>query len=119
MNGNLALTYPTNPLMRIGQTLGLSVGLFLFYSATIIGLMEHGYIFMNTNSAFTLIKNTTFFSELQPSKFYIFVAGHYPTIILLGIAFMIYKLLFADIVNAMILSIFAAIKKKRSAGGGG
>lgn len=117
MNGNLAISYPKTPLGKTLQIPLLAVFLFCFFFATVIGLAEHSYIFVSTDSAFTLLKSTVFYADFQSSKFFLFVFSHLPTTIILGIGFIIYKLLFADIIHPIILSLLASLKKGRSGGG--
>ena len=69
---------------------------------------------MNTDSIFSLIKSTLLYSGLQSSRFYIFLFAHLSTIIILSIGFIIYKILFADIIHSMIASIITSIKNKRT-----
>lgn len=53
------------------------------------------------------------YSKLQSSLLFTFVASHLPTIIILSIGFIIYKMLFSDITNALILSFISSLKKHK------
>lgn len=118
MNGDLSISYPSSSPARFIQTFLISIGLFFFFAAVVLGLVERSYIFMGTESAFLLFKKMTFYSEFQSSHFAVFVISHLPSIIILGVGFIIYKLLFADIVYLLILSAIASIKR-RSGGNNG
>lgn len=118
MNGDLSISYPSSPPARFIQTLLIWVGLFFFFAAVILGLVERSYIFMGTESAFLLFKKMAFYSEFQSSHFAAFVISHLPSIVILGVGFIIYKLLFADIVYMLVLSVIASIKKRWGWGGG-
>lgn len=114
LNGGILVTLPKTPLAKIFQTLVLSIGLIAFIVAIALGLIEKSYIFVHTDSAFTLIKKTLWYSDIRSAEFIRFVNLHLPTIIILSIGFAIYKLLLADIVNALIVSLIANMKKQRS-----
>lgn len=125
LNGGITVTLPKNVFGKILQTLGVTLVLILFLLAIFIGLVDKSYIFVHTDSAFTLIKKLGFYSDIQGSLLFSFVASHIPTIIILSIGYIIYKILFADIVNAMVLSLIKSLKKakaseeKKHDGGGG
>lgn len=118
MNGGIVVSLPKSPAGKIFQTLALGVLLVLFLLAVFLGLVEKSYIFLHTDSAFTLMKKLASFSELQSSMLFVFVASHLPTIIILSIGFIIYKMLFADIVNALMASLIVSLKKHKIATGG-
>lgn len=124
MNGGIVVSLPKTSLGKILQTLSLSIILILFLIAVFLWLVEKSYIFLHTDSAFTLLKGFASYSELQSSLLFTFVASHLPTIIILSIGFIIYKMLFSDIVSALIVSLVASIKKHKMGtwgdqGGGG
>ncbi|MDD2916594.1 MAG: hypothetical protein PHH70_01980 [Candidatus Gracilibacteria bacterium] len=114
INGGVSVPLPKSPIGRIFQTFALSAGLILFLSAVLLGLIEKSYIFVHTDSAFALIKRFDLFSELQSSIFLAFVTAHLPTIIILSIGFIIYKMLFSEIIGAIIVSVLVSIKNRRS-----
>ena len=114
INGGIIVTLPRNPLSQIFQTLVLSGVLVVFYLAVFLWLVERSYIFLHTESAFTLIKTTSFYLKLQSSLLFTFVTAHLPTIIILSIGFIIYKILFSDIIHALLLSLIASIKKHKA-----
>lgn len=64
------------------------------------------------------MKKFAFFGDIQGSILFRFVTSHLPTIIIVSIGFIIYKMLFADIVNALIASLIASIKKHKIGGSG-
>jgi hypothetical protein len=119
MSGGISVTLPKTILGKIFQTITLTFLLILFLTAVFLGLIEKSYIFVHTNSAFVLIKKLTSYSELQSSLLFTFVSAHLPTIIIVSIGFIVYKILFADIVNSLIASLIEQLKKQRNAGGGG
>ncbi|MDP2104305.1 MAG: hypothetical protein Q8K26_05275, partial [Candidatus Gracilibacteria bacterium] len=119
INGDLSISYPSSSPARFIQTFLISIGLFLFFTAVVVGLVERSYIFMGTESAFVLFKKFAFYSEFQGSHFALFVISHLPSIVILGVGFIIYKLLFADIVYMLVLSIIASIKRRGGGNNGG
>lgn len=119
MNGGVTVTLPKSPIGKILQTLALSLVLILFLIAVFLGLAEKSYIFLHTDSAFTLVNKFALYSKLQGSLLFTFVASHLPTIIILSIGFIIYKMLFSDITNALILSFIASLKKHKVSVGAG
>lgn len=104
---------------KIIQTILLAILLFLFVLSIVFGLTEKLYIFHDTNSIFTLLKLTDFYSEFQTSKIYAYTLLHLPLTIILSISFVIYKLLLSDIVTAVLLSVLASLNKPRVGGHGG
>ncbi|MDD5377478.1 MAG: hypothetical protein PHH16_05200 [Candidatus Gracilibacteria bacterium] len=119
LNGGIVVTLPKSQLGKVFQTLALSLSLIIFLIAVFLGLVEKSYIFIHTDSAFILLKKLASYSELQSSLLFRFVTSHLPTIIILSIGFIIYKLLFSDIVNALLASLIASIKKHKIGSGGG
>jgi hypothetical protein len=115
INGGIIVTLPKNPIEKIFQTVVLSIGLVLFLVAVFLWLVEKSYIFSHTDSFFASVKKLSSYSELQGSLLFTFVSSHLPTIIILSIGFIIYKLLFADIVNALIASLITSLRKQKIA----
>lgn len=115
MNGGIVVTLPKSALGTIFQTIALSLMLVVFLIAVFVGLVDRSYIFLHTDSAFTLMKKLAWYSELQSSMLFTFITAHLPTIIILSIGFIIYKMLFADITNALAASLMASIKKHKIA----
>ncbi|OIO75621.1 hypothetical protein AUJ87_04470 [Candidatus Gracilibacteria bacterium CG1_02_38_174] len=118
MNGGINVSLPKSALGMIFQTLILSFILVLFLLAVFLGLVDKSYIFLHTDSAFILMNKFASFSELQSSLLFVFVSSHLPTIIILSIGFIIYKMLFADIVNTTMAGLIENIKKKKVTSGG-
>ncbi len=119
MSGGISVTLPKTILGKIFQTITLTFLLILFLTAVFLGLIEKSYIFVHTNSAFVLIKKLTSYSELQSSLLFTFVSAHLPTIIIVSIGFIVYKILFADIMNSLVSSLIEHLKKQRNAGASG
>jgi len=119
MSGGISVTLPKTVLGKIFQTISLTFLLILFLTAVFLGLIEKSYIFIHTESFFTYIKKLSIYSELQSSLLFTFVSAHLPTIIIMSIGFIIYKILFADIVNSMVTSLIEQLKKQRNTGAGG
>lgn len=64
-----------------------------------------------------MVKKLISYSELQSSMLFVFVTLHLPTIIILSIGFVIYKMLFSDIMSALLISLIISLKKHRIAAG--
>ena len=116
MSGGISVTLPKTLVGKIFQTITLVFLLVLFLTAVFVGLIEKSYIFVHTDSFFTFFKKLSFYSELQSSLLFTFVSGHIPTIIILSIGFIIYKILFADIVNSLASSLIEQLKKQKQNG---
>lgn len=119
MNGGISVTLPKTPVGKIVQTISLSLLVVLFLLAVFLGLAEKSYIFLHTDSAFALANRFAFYSKLRQSLLFAFAASHLPTIIILSTGFIIYKMLFSDIVNALTVSLIASLKKHHMGMGGG
>lgn len=111
INGGVTITLPKNIWGRIFQTFFLSFLLVFFLLAVLLWLIEKNYIFFHTESAFILIKRLMFYEELQNSLLFSFIFSHLPTIIIFSIGFITYKMLFADIIAGLIMSIIENTKK--------
>ncbi|MDD2892231.1 MAG: hypothetical protein PHQ95_04665 [Candidatus Gracilibacteria bacterium] len=118
VNGGVSITLPKNIGGKIFQTFFLSFLLIFFLLAVLLGLIEKNYIFFHTESAFVLIKRFMFYEELQNSLLFSFIFSHLPTIIIFSIVFIIYKMLFADIITGLIMSIIENTKKHTKDKGG-
>ncbi len=82
-----------------------------------LGLVEQNYIFLHTDSAFVFLKQFTFYADIRNSIVFTFIGSHIPTIIILSIGFIIYKMLFSDIMTALIVSLIGSLKKQKAAQG--
>jgi hypothetical protein len=102
-----------NPIFKIWITIFLSVLLILLFSSVLVWLIEQIYIFKIDN-AFSLLKKWPKFTEfLVWSKIYAFLISYINFIIVFWVFFVIYKILFADIVSSMLKWFFIAIFKKK------
>jgi hypothetical protein len=106
VHGGLVISEPEQP--TIYSVLYFFVSIFLLFTigAIVIYMIEQSYIF-TVGNLLTWIKDSPFYlSTVKPSWFYNFVMNKQNVIIPLGIVLMLYKLLFANIVTAAILSIW-------------
>jgi hypothetical protein len=106
VHGGLVISEPENP--TIYSLLYFFVSFFLLFTigAVVIYMIEQSYVF-SVGNLFTWIKDSPFYLEtVKTSWFYSFVMSRQNMIIPLGIVLMLYKLLFANIVTAAILSIW-------------
>ena len=106
LHGGLVISEPTHPTLY--SLLYFLVGYFLLFtlSAIIVYMVEQSYVF-RVGNILTWIKDTPFYTtNVKPSWFYDYIMTHQNTIIPLGVVLMLYKLLFSNIVNAALLSIW-------------
>lgn len=69
-------------------------------------MIEQSYVF-RVGNILTWIKDTPFYTaSVKPSWFYNFIIEKQNTIIPVGVVLMLYKLLFSNIINAALLSIW-------------
>ncbi|EKD66028.1 MAG: hypothetical protein ACD_49C00067G0014 [uncultured bacterium (gcode 4)] len=102
-----------NPALKIFVTIFLSSLLILLFSAILAWLIEQIYIFKIDN-AFSLLKKWPKFTEfLSWSKIYAFLISYIHIIIVFGVFYVIYKLLFADIVSSMLKWFLSSLFKKK------
>lgn len=103
-----------NPALKIWVTIFLASLLILLFSAILVWLIEQIYIFKIENAFSLLKKLPTFTNFLTWSKIYTFLISYINYIIVFWVFFVIYKLLFADIIVSMLKWFFASIFKKKS-----
>lgn len=108
-----------NPLAKIFITIFLVVLFILFFFSVFIWLIEKIYIF-KIESAFSLLKKWDMFNNfISWSKIYLFITSYLHIVIVFWVFFIIYKLLFADIINSMVVWLLSSLFKKKWGWGGG
>lgn len=115
LNSSLSIKEPKNAWIKVVYLFSLAALVLAFYLAILTWFIEKTYIF-NIDSAFIFLKKLQFWAEFSlNSKYYIYITKYVPEITLFGIFFVIYRLVFNDIVNmfavAIIASLGAMIKK--------
>ncbi len=110
LNGLFNITEPKNIAIKIINYILLSLLLSVFYIGIIIGFIERSYIF-NIDSVFMFIKKLSFWWDFAyNSKIYKFLVLNVPIITLTWIWFIIYKLVFSDLVNMLLILFFNTFK---------
>lgn len=111
LNSWLNIKESNNTWIRIFQIIILSTFLVLFYFNLIIWFTEKIYIY-NIDSAFVLLKKISSLNEfISQSLIYSKIKLYSSEISLAWIFFVIYRLIFNDIVNMFISSIITSLKK--------
>ncbi len=112
LNWFFNITIPKNNIIKIIITFLLAALLIIFYTSVIIGFIEKIYIF-NIDNIFIFLKKLSFWQDfINNSKIYTFMLPKISIIILLWILFSIYKLVFGDIINMLLMWFINAIKNK-------
>jgi len=105
-----------NQWVRIFQSLILAIFLTGFYTTIIIGLAEKAYIF-RLESAFSLLKNISFWQQLMNSSIiYAFLLKNITWIIIAGIGFIVYKLMLWDFIETFMVSMIKNLFKEKDGG---
>ncbi|EKE26102.1 MAG: hypothetical protein ACD_4C00439G0004 [uncultured bacterium (gcode 4)] len=103
INSSLNINEPKNPWIKIALTLILSLIHTVFFFGILIWLTEKIYIFKTYTNAFNLIKKIpTWNNFISWSKVYEFFMQNIHIIIVFWTVFVIYKVIFSDIVNAIL-----------------
>lgn len=111
INWSLHIKESKNKWIRIIETIILSLFIITFYLVIIAWFIEKTYIY-NMNNAFEFIKKLTFWQNFSwTSKIYSLIKQYIPIVTLSWVFLVIYKILFSDIINLIIKSIFEAITK--------
>lgn len=120
INGILQLSSGSkNRVLNILETLFLSLFLGSFYTTVIIWLAEKAYIF-RLDSAFSLLKNVWFWANMSSTSIiYGFLHKNVTWIVIAGMGYIFYKLIFGDLLSSMFEAIVKAMAKKWWWGGGG
>ncbi len=106
LHWGLVISEPTQPVLY--TVLYMFVWGFLIFtlSAVVIYMTEQSYVFQVGN-IFTWFRDWSSYQEIiRKSWYYSFVMSHQNNIIPLGVILMLYKLLFSNLVNAALLSIW-------------
>jgi hypothetical protein len=112
LNWFFNINIPKNFIIKIIITFLLSIALILFYISVIIGFIEKIYIF-NIDSVFIFMKNLSFWENFASnSKIYAFILPKISIIVLIWILFSIYKLIFGDMINMLLIWFINSLKNK-------
>ncbi|MDD2486849.1 MAG: hypothetical protein PHS92_00560 [Candidatus Gracilibacteria bacterium] len=122
LNSGLNINEPRNPGVKVVVTLALSVIYTIFFFGILCGLIEKIYIFKYDN-IFNFIKKIPAWNDfIAGSYIYALFIKNIHIIVVFGTIFVIYKLIFADIINALMNGFYISIKNmiaSRGGGGGG
>jgi hypothetical protein len=106
LHGGLVITEPTQPTLYTLLYFIVSIFLLFALGAVMIYMIEQSYIF-RVGNIFTWIGSTdAYITGVKPSWYYSYVMSHQYLIIPLGVVLMLYKLLFSNLINAALLSIW-------------
>ncbi|MFZ4461837.1 MAG: hypothetical protein ACOYN2_04935 [Patescibacteria group bacterium] len=119
ISGGIKVPHPRHIALKILAHLGVSIGLIIFITALILGFIKKTYIF-GVDTGFTLIGKTLIYQSLLATKIIGWIASHLQPIILFGVMFMLYKLLFAEMLGTLMSALIVWLKslkdKNASAG---
>ena len=122
INSWLNINEPRNPWVKVILTLLLASFYVIFLFWILIWLIEKIYIFKYDN-IFNFIKKIPAWNNfISWSKIYQFLIDNIHIIVVFWTVFVIYKLIFSDIINAILIWFYGSIKNmmaNRWAGGGG
>ena len=105
LHGGLVISEPTQPTLYTILYFFVSFFLLFALGAAVVYMIEQSYVF-RVGNIFTWLRETGIYTSLKNTWFYGYVISHQNAIIPLGVVLMLYKLLFSNLVNAALLSIW-------------
>ncbi len=109
ISGGIKIPYPKNLILRIASHFLLAIALLVFMTALVMGFASKTYIF-GIDTGFTLLGKTDLYHSLQATKIMGWIGRHIQPIVLFGVFFMLYKLLFAEMVATLMVALIAWLK---------
>ncbi|MBX9809236.1 hypothetical protein K2X92_02520 [Candidatus Gracilibacteria bacterium] len=106
LHGGLVISETTNPTVYTAQYIFVSMFLLFSLTAVIFYMIEQTYIFQ-VGTIFAWFRDASFYENtIRPSAVFGYMMAHKDVIVPLGVLLMLYKLLLANILNAVALSIW-------------
>ena len=83
----------------------VSAGVMAFFVALVIGFTSRTYIF-GIETGFVLLGKTLIYTELTRGVILGYIASHLQPFVLFSVLYLLYKMLFSEIVGALVLTLW-------------
>ncbi len=112
LSGGIRIPQADHSVLRIFEHLFLNSHKILFFGALLIGFATKTYIF-GINTGFVFLTKLTIWSELLRGDVFGYISRYIQPIVLSSVLFLLYKILFSEIVGAIFFTILTYIGSLR------
>jgi hypothetical protein len=118
LSGGIRFPYTNTRLIRVLEHLIISGVLLGFLSALIIGFISRSYVF-GVETGFVLLGKTLLYREMISGVILWYIAAHLQPFVLFSVIYLLYKLLFSEIIGAILLTLWYWVLSLRYRSRGG
>jgi hypothetical protein len=118
LSGGIRFPYTNTRLLRIVEHLIIAVVLIAFFCALVIGFIGRNYVF-GIETGFVLLGKTLIYREMISGVILGYIAQHLQPFVLFSVIYLLYKILFSEIIGAVVLTLWYWILSLRYRARGG
>jgi hypothetical protein len=105
LSGGIRFPYTNTRLLRIFEHLIIAAVLIAFFCALIIGFVGRSYVF-GIETGLVLLGKTLIYREMISGVILGYIAQHVQPFVLFSVIYLLYKILFSEIIGAVVLTLW-------------
>ncbi len=118
LSGGIRFPQTRFKLLRGIELMGISIVILSLFGALVLGFANKTYIF-GIDTGFVLLKKISLYPELIHGKILGYIVTHIQPLVVFSVLFLLYKILFSEIVGALVLTVWYWIMSLRHRSKGG